>query len=93
MPGFELIGEEEKVELLKIFDESNGVMFAHGFDLLRNGHFRVREFEKAFAEKMQAKHAQAVSSGTTALITAMQALGVRSGDEGYNSKLYFCCYR
>ena len=81
MPGFELIGTEEKEELLKIFDESNGVMFAHGFDALRKGHFRVREFEGQFAQKMHGKYAQAVSSGTTALVAAMKALGVKAGDE------------
>ena len=46
MPGWEIIGEEEREELLKIFSESNGVMFAHGFDERRNFIYRVREFER-----------------------------------------------
>ena len=46
MPGWELIGESEKEELLKIFSESNGVLFAHGFNDRRSNIFRVREFEK-----------------------------------------------
>ena len=50
MPGWELIDHKEKDELNKIFDESNGVMFAHGFDDRRNNIFRVREFEKKFAK-------------------------------------------
>ena len=45
MPGWELIGTEEQESLNTIFTQSNGVMFAHGFDHLRNGRFRVREFE------------------------------------------------
>jgi 8-amino-3,8-dideoxy-alpha-D-manno-octulosonate transaminase len=81
VPGFELIGEEERTALNAIFDDSNGVLFAHGFVGLRNGHYRVREFEKAFAAKIGSAHCQAVSSGTTAQYVAMLALGVRPGDE------------
>lgn len=81
MPGFELIGAEERAGLNAIFDDSNGVMFAHGFIGLRNGHYRVREFEAAFAKKLGVTHAQAVSSGTTSQFVAMLAMGVRPGDE------------
>jgi 8-amino-3,8-dideoxy-alpha-D-manno-octulosonate transaminase len=81
VPGFELIGNEERAALNAIFEDSNGVMFAHGFVGLRNGHYRVREFEKAFAEKIGTAHAQAVSSGTMAQYIAMLAMGVRPGDE------------
>lgn len=81
MPGYELIGEEEKKALLEIFENSNGVMFAHGFDARRNNIFRVREFEKSFANKLGSKHGQAVSSGTTALMTALHCLGIKPGDE------------
>ncbi|MBS3912901.1 MAG: DegT/DnrJ/EryC1/StrS family aminotransferase [Bacteroidetes bacterium] len=81
MPGFELIGNEEKNNLLDIFETSNGVFFPHGFDKLRNGRFRVREFEKKFSEKMQIRHTQAVTSGTVAQVVAMHALGIQPGDE------------
>ena len=81
MPGFELVGNEERDEINAIFDNSNGVMFAHGFVGLRNGRYRVREFEKAFAAKIGTTHAQAVSSGTISQYVAMLALGVRPGDE------------
>jgi len=81
MPGFELIGLEEKRLVDEIFEQSNGVLFAHGFAPLRNGRFRVREFEKAFAEKVGSAHAQAVTSGTMAQYVAMLAMGVRPGDE------------
>ena len=33
MPGFELIGEDEKNAVNEIFEKSNGVLFAHGFDI------------------------------------------------------------
>jgi 8-amino-3,8-dideoxy-alpha-D-manno-octulosonate transaminase len=81
VPGFELIGQEERAALNEIFETSNGVMFAHGFVGLRNGRYRVREFEKAFAAKIGTKHAQAVTSGTIAQYVAMLAMGVRPGDE------------
>jgi 8-amino-3,8-dideoxy-alpha-D-manno-octulosonate transaminase len=81
MPGFELIGEEEKQNLIEIFETSNGVFFPHGFDALRNGRFRVREFEAKFREKLGIKHAQAVTSGTVAQLVAMHAMGIKPGDE------------
>jgi 8-amino-3,8-dideoxy-alpha-D-manno-octulosonate transaminase len=81
VPGFELVGNEERAALNQIFEDSNGVLFAHGFVGLRNGHYRVREFEKAFAAKIGSAHAQAVSSGTVSQYVAMVAMGVRPGDE------------
>lgn len=81
MPGFELVGAEERAAINEIFEQSNGVLFAHGFVGLRNNRYRVREFERAFAEKIGCRHAQAVSSGTVAQYIAMQAMGVKRGDE------------
>lgn len=81
MPGWELIGREEKESLNLIFEESNGVMFAHGFQHLRNGKFRVREFEQKLANYFGIKHALATTSGTMAQYLAMRALGIGPGDE------------
>lgn len=81
MPGFELMGVEERESLNEIFETSNGVLFPHGFDALRNGRFRVREFEKAFSNKFSCKHTQAVTSGTVAQLVAMVAMGIKQGDE------------
>ena len=44
MPGYELIGEEEKKLVSSIFEDNGGVLFAHGFDGLRTRYF-VKEFE------------------------------------------------
>jgi 8-amino-3,8-dideoxy-alpha-D-manno-octulosonate transaminase len=42
---------------------------------------KVSTFEREFAERMQVKYALAVNAGTTALETALAALGVGPGDE------------
>lgn len=81
MAGYEVFGEEERQAINEIFDLNGGVIFAHGFDAMRNGVYRVREFETAFAHKLGAKYGQAVSSGTAAVKVALQALGIGPGDE------------
>ena len=80
MPGFELVGEEERKAVNDLFDDG-GILFAHGFDNMRSGRYHVREFEKQFADYLGVKYAQAVSSGTAALKVALIALGVKPGDE------------
>ena len=81
MPGFELVGKEEQEAVNEIFEKSNGVVFAHGFDALRNNIFRVRDLEKELSSKVDVGYAQAVSSGSTALKVALKAMGVKRGDE------------
>jgi len=79
MPGFEVFGDEEKEQVLDVFE--TGVLFRYEFDQQRGGVYKVREFEKAFASYTGAAHAQAVTSGTAALKVALAALGVGAGDE------------
>lgn len=56
-------------------------------DMFRSGRWwrgngeHVTEFEKKYAELMGAKRCLATASGTTALVTALQVLGVDAGDE------------
>lgn len=45
------------------------------------GGARNREFEAAFAQRMQAKYCVATSSGTTALLSALGAMNIGPGDE------------
>lgn len=81
MPGYEFFGEDERRAINEVFDLNGGIPIAHGFDGLRNGVYKVREFEKAFADRMSVNFAQAVSSGTAALKVGLVALGVGPGDE------------
>ena len=80
MPGFELIGKEEKREINEIFN-NGGILFRHGFDSLRNNCFKVRSFEKAFSKKFDDRDSLAVTSGTAALRVALASLSIGKGDE------------
>jgi 8-amino-3,8-dideoxy-alpha-D-manno-octulosonate transaminase len=79
MPGFEIIGEEERLAVNQIFRDG-GVLFAHGFDKKRKN-FHVREFEINVSNYFDCKFSLAVSSGTAAIKIALMALGIRPGDE------------
>lgn len=81
MPGNELINHKELEEVKKIFTQSDGVLFAHGFDKRRKNIFRVRKFEKQISKAFGSKYAQCVSSGTAAIKIALKSLGVKHGDE------------
>jgi len=53
MPGFELFGDAERKAVNHLFDLNNGILFAHGIDAMRQGIYRVREFEKTVARGFQ----------------------------------------
>src|ERR1700754_4673311 len=42
---------------------------------------KTAQFEKEFAQRLKAKHAVPTSNGSTALLVALQAMGIQSGDE------------
>jgi perosamine synthetase len=62
-------------------------------DVLRSGQLslgpRVQAFEQAFAARIGAPHASAVSSGTAGLHLALRAVGVGEGDEVVTSPFSF----
>jgi perosamine synthetase len=62
-------------------------------EVLRSGQLslgpRVPAFEQAFAARLGATHASAVSSGTAALHLAVRAVGVSDGDEVVTSPFSF----
>ncbi len=79
MPGYEIIGDEEKKAALKLFDEG-GILFHRSFENIRK-HFYVREFNDKCETYFNSTHCSAVSSGTAAIKCALKAAGVKSGDE------------
>ena len=81
MPGYEVIGAEEKEAVVSIFDEGGGILFRHGFESSRGGSFKVKDFEEAFQKRFCGRKALAVTSGTAALRVALAALGIGPGDE------------
>ncbi len=79
MPGFELFGATERKEVNDVLD--SGVLMRYGFDGMRNGHWKAKELERELEKKLNVKHAQLTTSGTTALNVALAVLGVGAGDE------------
>ncbi len=79
MPGFELFGKREKLEVQDVLD--SGVLMRYGFDGMRNGHWKAKELEAAISNRMQTEFTQLVSSGTAALTVALASAGVGAGDE------------
>ena len=79
MPGFELFGDEERKHVNDVLE--SGILMRCGFDGMRNDHWKAKEFEEVFAQRMKSKHCQLVSSGTSALTVALASAGVGAGDE------------
>lgn len=79
MPGFELFGELERNQVNDVLN--NGVLMRYGFDGMRNGHWKAKEFEALVQAKLNVNHAQALSSGTAAVTVALAVCGVGAGDE------------
>jgi 8-amino-3,8-dideoxy-alpha-D-manno-octulosonate transaminase len=79
MPGFEFFGEEERKEVNEVLE--TGILMRYGFDGPRKGRWKAKELEQAITEVFGSKYAQLTSSGTSALTTAMAALGIGVGDE------------
>jgi 8-amino-3,8-dideoxy-alpha-D-manno-octulosonate transaminase len=79
MPGFEFFGEEERKEVNDVL--STGILMRYGFDATRKGIWKSRELEQALCDRLHCGYAQLTSSGTSALTTALAALGIGAGDE------------
>src|SRR5436190_20493766 len=71
MPGTELFGEEEKKEVMDVLN--TGVLFRYNHDAARKGHWKAKDFEAEMRTFTGAKHALAVSSGSTAVSTMLAA--------------------
>jgi 8-amino-3,8-dideoxy-alpha-D-manno-octulosonate transaminase len=79
MPGFELWGDDERREVNEVLE--TGILMRYGFDGARQGRWKAKELEAELCRTLGVRHAQLTSSGTSALTTALAALGVGTGDE------------
>jgi 8-amino-3,8-dideoxy-alpha-D-manno-octulosonate transaminase len=79
MPGFELWSDEERKEVNEVLE--TGILMRYGFDAPRKGKWKAKELEEAICQRFGSKYAQVTSSGTSALTTALAALGIGAGDE------------
>ncbi len=79
MPGFEFFGDEERKQVNEVLE--TGILMRYGFDGPRKGIWKAKELEAAIGGKTGAQYVQLTSSGTSALTTALAALGVGDGDE------------
>src|ERR1700730_111717 len=79
MPGFELWSDEERREVNEVLE--SGILMRYGFDGQRKGKWKSKELEEAICKRFSSKYAQLTSSGTSALTTAMAAVGIGAGDE------------
>ncbi len=79
MPGTELFGAEERKEIEDVL--STGIMFRYNHDALRNNFWKAKDFEAEAKKITNAKHALAVSNGSAAILAALAASGIGTGDE------------
>lgn len=78
-PGRNLIGEEEKREVLDVIE--SGHLFRFGLPDEPTYKKKVVLFEDEFRRIIGTRHCVAVTSGTAALLTSLAALGIGPGDE------------
>ncbi|MBM3415211.1 MAG: aminotransferase class I/II-fold pyridoxal phosphate-dependent enzyme [Bacteroidetes bacterium] len=79
MPGTELFGVEERKEINDVLE--TGILFRYNHDEPRKGVWKARDFESEVKKITGARYAHAVSSGSTAVATALAAAGIGAGDE------------
>lgn len=79
MPGFEFFGEEEKKHVNDVLE--TGILMRYGFDGPRKGIWKANELEAEICKYFGSNYAHLTSSGTSALTTAMSALGIGYADE------------
>jgi 8-amino-3,8-dideoxy-alpha-D-manno-octulosonate transaminase len=79
MPGTELFGAEERKEIEDVL--STGIMFRFNHDAQRHNFWKAKDFEHEVKNITNAKYALAVSNGSAAIMAALAASGIGTGDE------------
>jgi 8-amino-3,8-dideoxy-alpha-D-manno-octulosonate transaminase len=79
MPGYELWSDKERKEVNDVLE--TGILMRYGFDGPRKGVWKSKDLEAAICGTFGSRYAQLTSSGTSALTTALSALGIGYGDE------------
>src|SRR3954469_4356649 len=79
MPGTELFGAEERKEVNDVM--GTGCLFRYNNENIRDNHWKARDFEAEVKKITGARYAHAMSSGSTAIATALAASGIGAGDE------------
>lgn len=79
MPGFEVLGAEERKQIEEVMDK--WILFRYEFGPQRGDQWKVKQFEAEMAKYTGATAALGVTSGTAALKVAMAGLGLGGGDE------------
>jgi len=79
MAGTEIFSSEEIKAVADVIERK--MIHRYGSHDVRNGQYRVDEFESKASRIAGTKFALGVSSGTAALITALKGIGVQPGDE------------
>ena len=78
-PGMELIGEEEKRQILEVIE--SGYLFRYGSAKDPAFKAKVYTLEQEVSKLIGVEYAVGVNSGTTALLVALIGLGIGAGDE------------
>ena len=78
-PGSYWLGEEEKKEAMAVHE--SGYLFRYGDMEDDNFKHKVYTLEQEFAGYCEVGHALATSSGTSALLVSLLAMGIKPGDE------------
>jgi 8-amino-3,8-dideoxy-alpha-D-manno-octulosonate transaminase len=79
MAGTEIFNSEEMKAVADVIERK--MIHRYGSHDVRNGQYRVDEFECKASRIAGTKFALGVSSGTAALVTALKGIGIQPGDE------------
>jgi 8-amino-3,8-dideoxy-alpha-D-manno-octulosonate transaminase len=79
MPGTELFGAEERKEIEDVL--STGILFRFNHEAQRNNIWKAKDFETEVKKITNSNYALAVSNGSAAIMAALAASGIGTGDE------------